>query len=128
MSAQTGRSGGEVEASAVEKGEDSRPSMNVDAKIKNLNRVLKNFYISEKATMLGGMNQYVFKVYDRANKSEIKKQVGAIFKVKVKDVKILRAPEKSRNVGRFEGTKTGFKKAIVVLEKGQTISEGQHKV
>jgi large subunit ribosomal protein L23 len=114
--------------SEVEAIENKGPEMKVDSSIKNLNKVLKNFYISEKATMLSGMNQYVFKVYDGANKSEIKKQVGAIFKVKVKDVKVLRAPSKSRNVGRHQGTKPGFKKAIVILEKGQTITEGQHRI
>ena len=31
-------------------------------------RVLKNFYVSEKASLLNGFNQYVFKVFRSANK------------------------------------------------------------
>ena len=48
--------------------------------------VLKSFYISEKASDLLGINQYVFKVYDSTTKNEIKKQVENLFNVKVHDL------------------------------------------
>ena len=41
-------------------------------------KILKNFYVSEKASLLNGFNQYVFKVFRSANKSQIKKQVEKI--------------------------------------------------
>ncbi len=88
-------------------------------------KVLKNFYISEKASLLNGFNQYVFKVFRNANKSQIKTQVGKIFNVKVKDVKILNMPRKRRDLGRHPGFRSDFKKAIVVLEKGQTIEQAK---
>lgn len=88
-------------------------------------RVLKNFYISEKASALNGLNQYVFKVFSTANKSQIKKQVGRLFKVKIKDVKILNMPRKRRDLGRHPGFRSEFKKAIVVLEKGQVIEQAR---
>ena len=38
-------------------------------------KILKNFYVSEKASLLNGFNQYVFKVFNNANKTQIRKQV-----------------------------------------------------
>lgn len=78
--------------------------------------IIKHPYVSEKATRLGAFNQYVFKVFPRANKNEIRKQVEKMFDVKVKAVKVLNMPEKTRNVGKHTGVRTGFKKAIVTLD------------
>ena len=88
-------------------------------------RVLKNFYISEKASLLNGFNQYVFKVFRSTNKSQIKKQVEKLFNVKVISVKVLNMPRKRRDLGRHPGFRSEFKKAIVVLEKGQTIEQAR---
>lgn len=88
-------------------------------------RVLKNFYVSEKASLLNGFNQYVFKVFRSSNKSQIREQVGKLFKVKVKSVKVLNMPRKRRDLGRHPGFRSEFKKAIVVLEKGQTIEQAR---
>ena len=91
----------------------------------NTHKILRGFYVSEKATFANGMNQYFFKIYDRANKSEVKKEVGQLFNVKVKAVKILNMPKKRRDLGKHPGFKIGFKKAIVVLEKGYTIGQAK---
>src|SRR3989344_2852095 len=80
-------------------------------------QILKGFYVSEKASRLNGMNQYVFKVFKSANKPQVKSQVEKIFDVKVKDVKILNMPRKRRDMGRHPGFKTGFRKAVVVLKE-----------
>ena len=88
-------------------------------------RVLKNFYVSEKASLLNGFNQYVFKVFRSANKSQIRKQVEKLFNVKVTSVKVLNMPRKRRDLGRHPGFRSEFKKAIVVLEKGQTIEQAK---
>lgn len=65
-------------------------------------------HISEKATMFGG-GTYVFKVTDKANKIMVKKAVEERYGVKVENVNIANMP--------------GFKKAVVKLSAGQTISE-----
>lgn len=91
----------------------------------NAHKILKGFYVSEKATFAGDMNQYFFKVFNRANKSEIKKEVGKLFDVKVKAVKILNMPKKRRDLGKHPGFKAEYKKAIVVLEDGYTIGQAQ---
>ena len=88
-------------------------------------RVIKNFYVSEKASILNGLNQYVFRVFDSANKNQIRDQVEKLFNVKVKDVKTMNTAKKRRDLGRHPGFKSGFKKAIVVLEKGQSIEQAK---
>lgn len=87
--------------------------------------VITGFYISEKAGLLNGFNQYVFKVASNANKSQLTRQVEKMFNVKVKDVKVLNTPKKRRDVGKHPGFKPGFKKAIVVLEKGHVIEQAK---
>ena len=87
--------------------------------------VLKNFYVSEKASRLVNVNQYMFAVTTIANKNEIKKQVEKMFNVKVTKIRILNMPEKKRTVGRHAGIKSGFKKAIITLAEGNSISQAQ---
>jgi large subunit ribosomal protein L23 len=78
-------------------------------------------HITEKGTALEKMGKYIFKVSKDANKIVIKKAVEKLYKVKVKNVNILKMPSKFRQVGEHEGRKPGFKKAIVTLEKGERI-------
>src|SRR3989338_11268984 len=88
-------------------------------------KILRSFYVSEKASAGIAMNQNVFRVFDRANKAEVKKEVSRLFNVKVKQVKMLNMPEKRRDLGKHPGFKSGFKKAIVVLEEGYTIGQAK---
>jgi len=83
--------------------------------------ILKAPHITEKATNLAEKNQYVFKVWGKANKNEIKKAIESLYKVKVMDVKIINVPAKRRRLGRISGWKKGFKKAIVKTKEGQKI-------
>ncbi|HDJ30468.1 MAG TPA: 50S ribosomal protein L23 [bacterium] len=84
-------------------------------------RILKEPYITEKATKLSENNEYVFKVYPDANKTEIKKSIEALYGVDVLDVRTITVPPKRRRLGRTRGFKKGFKKAIVKIKKGQKI-------
>lgn len=84
-------------------------------------KILKEPHISEKATILTDENQYVFKVYPRANKVEAKKAVENIYGVRVKDVNIINVHRKRRVLRGIEGFKPGYKKAVVTLEKGEKI-------
>jgi len=79
--------------------------------------------LTEKSTLLAEQGKYVFKVAKKATKNEIKKAVGKIFKVKVKDVNIINISSKTRRRGRQVGKKSGFKKAIVTLYEGEKIEE-----
>lgn len=85
-------------------------------------KLLISPHISEKATMLGE-NIHVFKVAGRASKSAIKQAVESRYGVLVAAVNIVAARDKRRRRGQVVGRRAGYKKAIVKLAEGQTISE-----
>jgi len=84
-------------------------------------RVLKTPHITEKATRSAEKNRYVFKIYPRTNKTEIKKAIEDLYGVNVLSVKIIRVPSKRRRLGRIQGWRKGYKKAIVKIKEGQKI-------
>lgn len=84
-------------------------------------RVLKSPHVTEKAGLLAGKNDYVFKIFDRANKKEVKDAIEHLFGVEVINVKIINVPSKKRKLGRIKGIKPGYKKAIARIKKGQKI-------
>ena len=66
-------------------------------------------------------NKYTFKVSKDTNKVEIKKAIEAIFDVKVISVNTITVLPKAKKMGKYEGLKPGYKKAIVGLAEGQKI-------
>lgn len=88
---------------------------------KDAYKILKQAHITEKATYLEEKDQYIFRVYPRANKIEIRKAVEHIYGVDVLSVGIINVPSKKRRLGRTEGRRSGYKKAIVKIKKGQKI-------
>ena len=71
--------------------------------------------ITEKS--MGGLqeNKYTFKVAKNANKIEIAKAVEELFGVKVAKVNTISVRGKLKRMGRNEGRRSAFKKAIVTL-------------
>ena len=69
------------------------------------------------------IKKYSFKVSKDANKVEIKKAVEEIFGVKVADVNTMNITGKLKRMGRFEGRRASYKKAVVTLEKGSKAIE-----
>jgi large subunit ribosomal protein L23 len=66
--------------------------------------------------------QIVFEVAKDANKIEIRGAVQTLFKVTVTDVRTLVVRGKDKRVGRFSGRRPDWKKAIVTLKAGDSIS------
>lgn len=83
--------------------------------------LVKKPHISEKTFNLSNENQYVFVVSDSANKSEIKKAIGSLYGVSVVSVNVISVPSKPKRFKGRQGIKSGYKKAIVKLAKGNTI-------
>ena len=84
--------------------------------------VLIEPHVTEKATDLEKSNKYVFKIFKKSNKVQVKKAVEDLYRVDVLDVKIVNIPRKKRRVRRkTEGYKKGYKKAIVKIAEGQKI-------
>lgn len=80
--------------------------------------------ITEKSTMLKEVNREIcFEVDSRTNKSEIKKAIEQLFKVKVESVRIMNKRGKPRRVGRTMGKKKDWKKAYVKLKEGEKMIE-----
>jgi large subunit ribosomal protein L23 len=78
--------------------------------------------ITEKGTVLQEKNnQYLFRVSPRANKIQIREAVEKIFKVTVTSVRTVTVHGKMRRMGRAQGRKPSWKKAIVTLKEGETI-------
>ena len=77
--------------------------------------------ITEKATSLSEFNKIVFKVHKGANKNSIKKSVEKIFKVNVIKINTINMRGKTKLVRNKKSYKSGYKKAIVTLKKGQSI-------
>lgn len=85
------------------------------------NQIIKNPRVTEKGSYAAEQNVYTFEVSPKANKTEIKKMIFAIYKVKPVKVNILAVPKKNIVYRGRPGTKGGGKKALVFLKKGDTI-------
>jgi large subunit ribosomal protein L23 len=80
--------------------------------------------ITEKTTQLKEKNREVcFRVASQANKTEIKKAVEQLFKVKVESVRTQNMVGKWRRVGRGQGQRSDWKKAYVKLREGEKMIE-----
>ena len=77
--------------------------------------------ITEKSTSLSEFNKVVFKVHKGASKNSIKKSIEKIFKVNVIKVNTINLKGKTKLVRNKKTYKSGYKKAIVTLKKGQNI-------
>ena len=77
--------------------------------------------ITEKATSLSEFNKMVFKVHKGASKNSIKKSIEKIFKVNVVKINTINLKGKTKIVRGKKSSRSGYKKAIVTLKKGQSI-------
>lgn len=78
--------------------------------------------VTDKSTRLLTNNQYTFIVDPKISKDKIKEAIEFLFDVKVCKVNTCHLAKKKRRVGQFVGTKPHYKKAIVKLTEGYTIS------
>ena len=67
--------------------------------MKNPRDIIKRPIITERTSDIMANKKYVFEVDLRANKTEIKQAIEAIFKVKVTNVNTLRMPAKPKRYG-----------------------------
>ncbi|MEA3546144.1 MAG: 50S ribosomal protein L23 [Thermodesulfobacteriota bacterium] len=89
----------------------------------NIYDVIKKACLTEKGMALQEeMNQVVFKVDPRANKIEIKNAVEKMFNVEVLKVRTANMHGKKKRLGRFMGRRSDWKKAVVTVQEGQSIS------
>ena len=77
--------------------------------------------ISEKSYAQMAEGKYTFRVALTANKVQIRQAIEKIFNVKVEKVATMRVLGKTKRMGRTQGKRSDWKKAIVTLKAGQTI-------
>ena len=105
---------------------------------KNPYEIIKHLHVTEKTMILQGLKdatsnpsiakyekpKYVFVVDCRANKREIADALEEIYKeqnIKVSDVNTINIKGKKRRVRGRQGIRSSIKKAVVTLEKGDSI-------
>lgn len=89
--------------------------------------IVRRPVITEKSMNEMADKKYTFIVDVNANKTEIKKAIEEVFKVKVDKVNTVRVLGKMKRQGKFEGRRPSYKKAIVKLtaeSKGIEFFEG----
>lgn len=90
--------------------------------MKSSREVIISARLTEKGTRLRTQeNKYVFLVDKKSNKLQIRNAVEDIFKVKVKKVTTMNQHGKVKRMGRFQGKRPNWKKAVVQLMPGEAI-------
>ena len=77
--------------------------------------------VTEKSTSLSEFNKVVFKVQKGASKNSIKRSIEKIFKVNVVKINTINLKGRTKMVRNKKIFKSGYKKAIITLKKGQSI-------
>ncbi|NQX83091.1 MAG: 50S ribosomal protein L23 [Mycoplasmataceae bacterium] len=87
----------------------------------NVNDVIKKPIITEKSSDLLSKNVYTLEVDSRASKIDVKIAIETIFSksgAKVSKVNIMKVKQKSKRLGKYDGFKKGYKKAMITLSEG----------
>jgi large subunit ribosomal protein L23 len=89
-------------------------------KIHLYDKILSPF-VTEKSTNLSDQNKIIFKVPNKTNKINLKKNIEKIFKVNVTKINIINKQPRKKIVKGKKVKVMGYKKAIITLKKGQNI-------
>ncbi|MEK7478961.1 MAG: 50S ribosomal protein L23 [Patescibacteria group bacterium] len=103
------------------KKQPNKEKKNESLTLKKVSHWIERPWLSEKATDLKEANAYVFKTRLDAGKTEIKKEIEARYGVRVQGVRVIRRMGKAKRFGKHVGHRANTKKAIVKLQKGDTI-------
>lgn len=92
-----------------------------EAKVGAATGALVRPHVTEKAALLAEKNVYVFKIAQSTNKIEIAKEVALVYGVTPVSVNIINLPTTRVFVRGKKGVKSGVRKALVTLKKGDKI-------
>lgn len=88
----------------------------------NAYQVIVRPIVSEKAGIAESNGVYSFVVNNKATKIDVKKAVFQVYGVKALKVRIVNVEGKNVRFGQNYGRRSDWKKALVTLSKGQSIS------
>jgi len=83
--------------------------------------LIKGTRITEKASIAADGGRYTFNVENNATKNEIKKAIKMLYKVEPVKITITKIAKKIVTRRGVKGVKSGGKKAVVYLKKGDKI-------
>ena len=78
--------------------------------------------LTEKSNDAREKHKYTFKVAKKANKIQIKRAVKNLYNAEVVSCNVINMDGKKKRQGKFIGKTSSFKKAIVTLKQGESIS------
>ena len=78
--------------------------------------------MTEKSHGMSQEGKYLFKVSSKVNKNSIKKAIEEMYKVNVEKVNVLTVSKKKRTIKYDRGYQKTYRKAIVTLKEGQSIT------
>lgn len=114
------KAGGEV---AIEKKEERKKvESGKQAPIFMKHDIFVRPHVSEKSVVHESAGVYTFVVKRDATKLRVKQAIAAIYGVTPTDVRMINVEGKRQMRGRVAGKRTDWKKALVTLPKGKTIS------
>jgi len=91
--------------------------------MKAYHHLIRGPIITEKTHSLKELaNKVTLRVDVKANKIEIRKAIEELFKVKVLSVNTIRMRGKKKRLGRSEGVRPDWKKAIITLAPGEKLT------
>ena len=92
------------------------------ATIHDFDLILEPVITEKSMSLMQEQNKVTLRVAPKANKAEVKKAFEAVFGVKALNVNIINVPSKeTTRGGRYKGTISGFKKAIVTIADGEAL-------
>jgi len=91
-------------------------------KVRIAPKIILRPLVTEKMAIEAAENKYGFLVNRTATKSQVKRAIEEIYKVKPVSINIMNVQGKMVYRGRQTGKRSDIKKAIVTLASGQTIT------
>ncbi|MCQ2793099.1 MAG: 50S ribosomal protein L23 [Bacilli bacterium] len=92
------------------------------ASIHDFDLILEPVITEKSMSLMQEQNKVTLRVKGSANRREVKKAFEAVFGVKAVNVNIVNVPAKeTTRGGRYKGTISGYKKAVVTLAEGEAL-------
>ena len=92
------------------------------ASVHDLDLIIEPIITEKTMSLMQEHNKVTLRVKGTANKVEIKKAFEAVFGVKATSVNVSNVSSKAKSRGgRYKGTVSGYKKAIVTLADGEAL-------
>lgn len=108
-------------AASAAKGKDGTSASRAQGPRLAARSVVRRPWVSEKASRLEALGQYVFSVSDDATKTMVAEEVRRRYRVGVRGVSIVNKKGKTKRFRNRQYRRSAVKKAIVTLKAGDKI-------